>query len=171
MLSYLVAPLVRAGACSLTGGSRSWQCLDGARNSRHAELGPNFSSSAMPPWRSVVRSQPDTKPVQGYRQADGERRRREWGPLPTAMTNLTSTAQPDERRLNCLSCRRPALREQAQAQPARAGVLSAVDLPFLPLVPCGQDALNTSSRCHSRSSRCGRSIRCSGSAMSCPAWA
>lgn len=48
---------------------------------------------------------------------------------------------------------------------------SAVDFPFLPGVPCGQDALNTSSRCHSRSSRCGRSIRCAGSAMSCPAWA
>lgn len=48
---------------------------------------------------------------------------------------------------------------------------SAVDFPFLPGVPCGQDAWNTSSRCHSRSSRCGRSIRCSGSAMSCPAWA
>jgi hypothetical protein len=35
-------------------------------------------------------SQPDTKPVQGYRQADGERRRRERGPATSGYD------QPDE---------------------------------------------------------------------------
>ena len=34
-----------------------------------------------------------------------------------------------------------------------------------------QDALNTSSRCHSRNSRCGRSARRAGSSMTCPALA
>ena len=80
MLSYLVAPLVRAGACFLTGvhAPGSVSTSRGIRGTR--SQGRTLPLSAVPPWRSVARSQPDTKPVQDYRQADGERRRREWEP-------------------------------------------------------------------------------------------